>query len=74
MNIDSPFFEILIELFFFRLCHITITHQCQLSIIRFVPKYSDQTLVNFSVSPAEEGTDKQDAFCERKSSHDFTWI
>ena len=27
-------------------------HRCQLSIIRFVPKYFDQTLVNFSVSPA----------------------
>ena len=27
-------------------------HQCQLSIIRFVPKYLDQTLVNFSASLA----------------------
>ena len=37
---------------FFRLRHITTRQQCQLSIIRFVPKYLDQTLVNFSASPA----------------------
>ena len=36
----------------FRLCHITPRHRCQLSIIRFVPKYIDQTLVDFSASPA----------------------
>ena len=28
------------------------TSWCQLSMIRFVPKYLDQTLVNFSASPA----------------------
>ena len=37
---------------FFRLHHITPRHRCQLSIIGFVPKYLDQILVNFSVSPA----------------------
>ena len=37
---------------FFRLRHTTPRHRCQLSIIRFVPKYLDQTLVNFSASPA----------------------
>ena len=40
--------------YFFRLRHITPRHRCQLSIIRFVPKYLDQTLVNFSASPAGE--------------------
>ena len=40
------------QLFFFRLRHITPRHRCQLSIIRFVPKYLDQTLVNFFASPA----------------------
>ena len=38
----------------FRLRHITPRHRCQLSIIRFVPKYLDQTLVNFSPSPARD--------------------
>ena len=37
---------------FFRLRHITPRHRCQLPIIRFAPKYHDQTLVNFSASPA----------------------
>ena len=37
---------------FFRSRHITPRHRCQLSIIRFVPKYLHQTLVNFSTSPA----------------------
>ena len=37
---------------FFLLRHITPRHRCQLSIIRFVPKYLHQTLVNFSASPA----------------------
>ena len=36
---------------FFRLRHINPRHRSQLSIIRFVPKYLDQTLVNFSASP-----------------------
>ena len=36
----------------FRLRHITPRHRCQLSIIRIVPKYLHQTLVNFSASPA----------------------
>ena len=36
---------------FFCLRHITTRHWCQLSIIRFFPKYIDQTLVNFSASP-----------------------
>ena len=34
---------------------ITPRHQCQLSIIRFVPKYLHQTLVGFSVSTAGDG-------------------
>ena len=38
--------------YFFLLRHITPRHRCQLSIIRFVPKYLHQTLVNFSASPA----------------------
>ena len=32
--------------------YVTLRHRCQLSIILFVPKYLDQTLVNFSASPA----------------------
>ena len=36
----------------FPLRHTTPRHQCQLSIIRFVPKYLDQTLIIFSLSPA----------------------
>ena len=36
----------------FHLRHITPRHRCQLSINRFYPKYLDQTLVNFSTSPA----------------------
>ena len=45
-------FLIIYWMIFFRLRHITPRHRCQLSIIRFVPKYLDQTLVNFSASPA----------------------
>ena len=39
------------NIFFF---YVTLPprHRCQLSIIRFVPKYLHQTLVNFSASPA----------------------
>ena len=38
--------------YFFRWRHINPRHRCQWSIIRFVPKYLDQILVNFSTSPA----------------------
>ena len=46
------FFWIIYRNHFFLLRHITPRHRCQLSIIRFVPKYLHQTLVNFSASPA----------------------
>ena len=46
------FFKDYLSKWFFRLCHITPRHRCQLSIIRFVPKYLDQTLVNFPASAA----------------------
>ena len=46
------FFYNYLSKYFFRLRHITPRHRCQLSIIRFVPKYLDQTLVNFFASPA----------------------
>ena len=48
------FFKNNFSKYFFRLRHITPRHRCQLSIIRFVPKYFDQTLVHFSASPAGE--------------------
>ena len=48
------FFKNYLSKWFFRLRHITPRHRCQLPIIRFVPKYLDQTLVIFSASPAED--------------------
>ena len=52
LTVHKKLFELFIEIFFSAYVTLPTGHQCQFSIIRFVPKYLDETLVNFSVSPA----------------------
>ena len=51
LSVHRFFLELFIEIFFPFTSHYPKT-PVALSIIRFVPKYIDQTLVNFSASPA----------------------